>query len=441
MILQLMYRMASVALVVFLIGTAPARGQFPLRRSHVSEAERKLPVDYAAFASDSSGLVRLEVYYQIYNFVLEFEPDGKLFKAAYDVSVSVLDSDGRRVASGKSSGDVAVSTRERAESISDFRIRQVGFDLPVGKYKAAVVLRDRNSGKMIRRDFDVKLKWPIGKFPTLSDVELIQLAERGQPISESFGKGDMNLVPSATGIMGGTGKPRLLYYFEIYSGRNRAEEVLVETLLRKRSGRMVYRDSLTVPLTGWRSRQLREVSLGGFQPGAYELEIVLRGRRNKKLDRKKKDFSIAWTAEALLAYNYEVAVDQLAYIGSNEEIDRLREVTAPEERKRAFEEFWSNHDPSPGTPENELRREFYQRISVANERFSAFNRDGWRTDRGRIYIQYGEPDRIEDQPMGLGEYPYQRWYYFRYGAYRVFTFVDQFEDGDYRLQYPYDGIY
>lgn len=36
--------------------------------------------------------------------------------------------------------------------------------------------------------------------------------------------------------------------------------------------------------------------------------------------------------------------------------------------------------------------------------------------------------------------PYQIWHYYREGAYRRFTFVDENEDGDYRLQFPYDGL-
>ncbi len=68
-------------------------------------------------------------------------------------------------------------------------------------------------------------------------------------------------------------------------------------------------------------------------------------------------------------------------------------------------------------------------------------REGWRTDRGRIYIQFGEPDEIDDYPLAANSQPYQVWHYYRRGSYRKFVFVDEFEDGDYRLQFPYDGLY
>jgi hypothetical protein len=67
-------------------------------------------------------------------------------------------------------------------------------------------------------------------------------------------------------------------------------------------------------------------------------------------------------------------------------------------------------------------------------------REGWQTDRGRIYISYGEPDEIDDYPYSLSSVPYQEWHYYRDGRYRKFTFVDVNLDGEYRLQYPYDGL-
>ena len=65
---------------------------------------------------------------------------------------------------------------------------------------------------------------------------------------------------------------------------------------------------------------------------------------------------------------------------------------------------------------------------------------GWRTDRGRIYVKHGEPDEIDDYPFAPNSHPYQEWHYYHGGRYRKFTFLDENEDGDYRLIYPYDGL-
>ena len=115
-------------------------------------------------------------------------------------------------------------------------------------------------------------------------------------------------------------------------------------------------------------------------------------------------------------------------------------LTTLEERKEAFAEFWRKRDPTLGTVENEVLREFYRRVHVANVRFTGMRREGWRTDRGRIYIQFGEPDQIDDYPYEPNAVPYQIWHYYMSGPYRRFTFVDERQDGDYRLIFPYDGL-
>ena len=56
-----------------------------------------------------------------------------------------------------------------------------------------------------------------------------------------------------------------------------------------------------------------------------------------------------------------------------------------------------------------------------------------------IYIQYGKPDQIEDYPFELSSKAYQIWYYYSIGERRRFIFVDEWSDGDFKLQYPYDG--
>ncbi|MFQ5695346.1 MAG: GWxTD domain-containing protein, partial [Terriglobia bacterium] len=69
-------------------------------------------------------------------------------------------------------------------------------------------------------------------------------------------------------------------------------------------------------------------------------------------------------------------------------------------------------DPNPATPENEFKIEHYRRIDHANRYFGISDgTDGWRTDRGRIYIQLGEPNqRIHHRWLGEIR-PLDLWFY------------------------------
>jgi len=100
---------------------------------------------------------------------------------------------------------------------------------------------------------------------------------------------------------------------------------------------------------------------------------------------------------------YKKWLDQDAlWIISQEERDVFLKLQSDEERDSFIEQFWARRNPDPTTLENEFKIEHYRRILYANERFSA-GIAGWKSDRGMIYIKFGEPDRIETYPAG-GQY-------------------------------------
>jgi len=90
---------------------------------------------------------------------------------------------------------------------------------------------------------------------------------------------------------------------------------------------------------------------------------------------------------------------EVRYLITEEERAVYQKLTTPEERESFIEEFWRRRDPTPQTAENEFREEFYRRIAYANENFGA-GMPGWLTDRGRIYVLYGPPNRRDANPMG-----------------------------------------
>lgn len=83
--------------------------------------------------------------------------------------------------------------------------------------------------------------------------------------------------------------------------------------------------------------------------------------------------------------------------------------------------FWSKHNYDELAP----------RFEYADRHFSEGNKLGSKTDRGRIYIKYGEPDEIERSTMGAEEVkPYEHWQYYN-GL--EFIFVDVRGTNEYLL--------
>lgn len=123
-------------------------------------------------------------------------------------------------------------------------------------------------------------------------------------------------------------------------------------------------------------------------------------------------------------------LSEVRYIINKKEI-KIFKNTPAEERKKFIEEFWKQRDPSPTSEENEFRDEYYQRIEQANHLFREGS-SGWLTDRGRIYVLLGEPERRDVYPTGYTFYdpPVEIWYYNMFAI----VFVDAQREGIYRLE-------
>ena len=119
---------------------------------------------------------------------------------------------------------------------------------------------------------------------------------------------------------------------------------------------------------------------------------------------KEKSKSQKGKSESTTGYYAKWLNQDVTYIITPEERSVFASLKTDEERESFIEQFWQRRNPDPTSAENEYKEEHYRRIQYANEVFAA-GIPGWMTDRGRIYIMYGKPDRIETHPIGG---PYQR---------------------------------
>jgi GWxTD domain-containing protein len=131
---------------------------------------------------------------------------------------------------------------------------------------------------------------------------------------------------------------------------------------------------------------------------------------------------------------YETA--QLIMTG--EEKDIFHHLPDPESRREFIADFWSKRDPDAYTEENEFQQEFYSRLDYANKHFKE-GLPGWKTDRGRIYVYMGPPDKTEEfftiqDPNVRG--PILWWIYYAYEL--GIEFADEKGNGTYEMR-NYNG--
>ncbi len=129
---------------------------------------------------------------------------------------------------------------------------------------------------------------------------------------------------------------------------------------------------------------------------------------------------------------WQLKVEQLQYIASPTERNILRNAPVAE-RDSLWFEFWKKLDPTPNTAYNEKEVEYYERIAYSEEHFANGDR-GWRSDRARIFVEYGPPDEIQSYPYELDSFPYEIWLYYKNNL--RFVFVDRYGFGQYILINP-----
>lgn len=104
--------------------------------------------------------------------------------------------------------------------------------------------------------------------------------------------------------------------------------------------------------------------------------------------------------------------EEVVYIISPLEKEVFLKLQTDRERNLFIKAFWNHRDPTSGSPENEFKKEHYRRINYANHFFGrSAPIQGWKTDRGRIYIILGEPNDVQRFEGKTTVYPSEVWFY------------------------------
>lgn len=136
-------------------------------------------------------------------------------------------------------------------------------------------------------------------------------------------------------------------------------------------------------------------------------------------------------------YNEEDASLELKkalIIASKEEKETVNALNNLDGKKHFLFRFWKLRDPDTTTTINEKLLEFRQQEKFADIHFTAPNvRYGWKSDRGRVLLQYGFPTSRDIHANIDEDKPYEEWFYQNVQGGVYFYFVDISGYGDYTL--------
>lgn len=384
--------------------------------------------DAISYSSEKPEKSRIDFYIQVPYEELRFVKEGDQYSAKYDVVLTIAKPDQQVLQERVWTVDVRLPQFEQTQSRTAYSLTQRAMDVDPGNYVVTVQVRDQDSKKSdrVRR---AMLVTDYRNSPlSLSDIMLVsRLTTDG---------GVKRVVPNISGNVSNVGEGFFLF-LEIYNQEPADSVELIWKILDK-DREEVAGSHQTEHAAEGRTQAFLKVQDLRLPVGTYLImvEAVPRGVSDSVEATKvttTRTFSVRWADIPSSITDLRKAVDQMRYIAQPSEYDHIRNAEKEDEMRRRFMEFWSKRDTDPNTPRNELMEEYYRRVEYANKSFGHYS-EGWKTDRGMIYIRFGAPDNVDRHPFDMNTKPYEVWYY--YELERQFVFVDETGFGDYRLRYP-----
>ncbi|MDX1532111.1 MAG: GWxTD domain-containing protein [Rhodothermales bacterium] len=404
-------------------------------------------VDVVSVKPERGTDARVDIYTKIPYQSLRFLSQEGGFAAGYTVSVNVYRTDEE----GRAQGLVRTRTWERGveaptyeatqlDTLADFATQSLA--LAPGRYALEVEVEDAASGRTFVREVPIRARSFAGAV-AMSDLLL----------ADRYDAAERVLTPNVANAVGSDQEDFTVFY-EVYAaepqrlrvrytatelGRERRRPSALNTLLGigERDApepESVYEATETLRVGAGRNPAALALTTEAFDAGDYVFHVELRDDSGAVVAEAEKAFQVRWMGLDAQIQDLESAIAQLRYVAKDREIRAIRRAETAEEQVRLFRAFWDKRDPTPGTRRNERMEEYYYRVAYANKNYGRFANNGWNTDRGEVYIRFGEPDIVERHPFNYGTKPYEIWYYNGHG--RRFIFVDETGMGDYELLIP-----
>ncbi|MFH1701516.1 MAG: GWxTD domain-containing protein [Candidatus Zixiibacteriota bacterium] len=401
--------------------------------------EARFAIDAADFYSGEDDKNFLEIYYKIFYDAFGYQKLENGYEAKYEISFTVTGNDNHPIEGITKNGKIKVNSYAETRRSEDFIINMVSFPFEPQDIKIDASLTDESGSILATISKKIPKKSYTQKYPTISRVELAHDILESTD-SSKFNKENMRIIPKVMRVFGGEEDSLLSFYHEVYPGDKSDKYTKLIIGLYHRHKGLMRADTISYGEIIDVKREFQTINIKDIYPGDYELELKLIGRRGREYDKITEEIEMKLTGESMFVTDYETLIDMMKYLTNNKEHKKLKDAMTLEDRRRVWDEFWAIRASEGNSTINPTKAEYFRRVRHSNRYFTFMNKDGWKTTRGMVYITYGTPDEVEDYPFELATKPYQIWHYFRRNPPRNFLFVDEWGDGNYELQPPYDGL-
>ena len=381
----------------------------------------------------------------------QFEP-GK-FKATVEITTIFRKGDETTFSKVALDSPVVADTSKLDGAFID----QQRFSLPNGEYQMEISITDMNSGESLpTTTVTVNVDFPDNA-PAVSDVLLFDSYAKAEKPSACT-KSGYDFVPRVYPFYGSNEK-KLNFYAELYNSNKMYDEgkylvsYYIETV--ESSNRMQdfsYTKHFNV---GKANILLNTIDISELPSGNYYLVVEMRDRSNALVCSNSCFFQRSNPGKSFDMSDLAGVNISNTFVSSITEIDTLRKyiryldpICTEMERDYASNlvrtndiktmqqflfNFWTAR--SPMNPQQGFQ-EYLAAVKRVNMSYKTTSFPGYRSDRGYVFLKYGQPDKIMQQPDEPGAFPYEIWHYYTVANQRNKKFVFMAKDrstNDYQL--------
>lgn len=412
---------------------------------------RFIPIsgDYASFHNNDS-LAYLEIYASVFQGSIEYtEDESGTFNASFVSKMELSDQTGivKSITHNYQNAFEDTTTVYKYNQFVDVFMLEV----PYGTYRAKLEIQDNTSLKKGEYIFDINTLKPINEL-FLSDIELCTKIEYDTTKSLYY-KNGLNVIPNPRNIYDVL-QPMLYFYVELNNlnydpeKSNRYQFNYAVTSIE--GDTLKSRKTVTKNIAGNRLVEIGGLNVMALAHNAYFLNVkakdlaanteatarkrfhVYKPQKSIKPDSLESNEIITGIYGQFSKKELEKEFEMARYLATRNEEKVFKNLETADAMKSFLTTFWASKDKVYNTQPGEFRKIYMKRIEIANQRFRTMGRDGWKTDRGRALLLYGEPDEYERFPSSMDALPYIIWHYYDLEGGQIFVFTDMDGFGDYR---------
>jgi GWxTD domain-containing protein len=427
-----------ILILAFLITSVTVRISYASANDGVS-----MSLDFARFRYDQNNTY-LEIYYLVNYESKDSLNDSKNMWLEFVLTDIQKDS----VVASSSQEVTLQSSRSGDDGSPSVKGSLVKAVLPTGQYSLQMIRLDENKNQKLD---SIQYEFKAPEFRkdkiAVSDLELgSRIITRSNNKEGVFYKNTMEVFPNPTHVFG-KDNPMLFYYIELYNLQNKQVpgDLEVQAVVSDHAGQIRLEKSYKRKRGHESTVEYGQFNITKLESGLYTLIFAVVDSTSDYSVYTRSNFYINNPDVMLVSdegheetfsesefsdlpeYELNERFKSVTYIASKNEMDVYKRLDTPESKRKFLYEFWRDEQ------RRDLKDKYYQRVDMANELYAYSNREGWQSDRGRIYVVYGEPDRILKKPHNPDDIPYEVWYYYDLEGGVKFLFGDETGFGEYIL--------